>query len=151
MRTGLFEPERLNGETRGTDRVHIAEIKDKSGEAEYIAANIRQRIAENPDLRWRDFAVLVSSGAAYSLPLKKAFDEYGIPYFFDEKKSLKRHPLGRFLLSCFDVVREGFSPDSVQALAANYFFGGSDIYRNYLLKSPTIGAGQSGRFAAAML
>lgn len=134
LRTGLFEPERLNGEARGTDRVHIAEIKDKSGEAEYIAANIRQRIAENPDLRWRDFAVLVSSGAAYSLPLKKAFDEYGIPYFFDEKKSLKRHPLGRFLLSCFDVVREGFSPDSVQALAANYFFGGSDIYRNYLLK-----------------
>lgn len=85
-------------------------------------------------MRYRDIAVLVSDAASYSLPFKKAFDEYGIPYFFDEKKSLRRHPLSRFLLDCFAAVREGYSLASVQALAANIFFGESDAYRNYLLK-----------------
>lgn len=91
-------------------------------------------MAETSKLRYRDIAVLVSDAASYSLPFKKTFDEYGIPWFFDEKKSLKRHPLSRFLLSCFAVVREGYSPASVQALAQNVFFGDSDEYRNYLLK-----------------
>lgn len=91
-------------------------------------------MAETPNLRYRDIAVLVSDAPSYSLPFKKTFDEYGIPWFFDEKKSLKRHPLSRFLLSCFAVVREGYSPASVQALAQNVFFGDSDEYRNYLLK-----------------
>ena len=134
LRSGLYNPERLAGERTKTDKIYLAEAKDKSGEAEYIAANIRKLLAENPDMHYRDVAVLVSSPAAYALPVRKAFDEYGIPCFFDEKKSLKRHPLGRFLLSCFAVVREGYSPSSVQALAANYFFGPSDAYRNYLLK-----------------
>ncbi len=132
LRSGLFEPEKLTGNRTKTEAVHLFEAKDKSGEAEYIAAGIRKLLVSG--LRYRDIAVLVPDLSAYSLPVKKAFDEYGIPFFRDEKKSLKRHPLGRFLLSCFEVVREGFSPSSVQALASNFFFGESDEYRNYLLK-----------------
>lgn len=134
LRTGLFNPEKLTGERLKTDRIGFFEAEDKSGEAEYIAATVKKLLAENPDMRYRDIAVLVSDAASYSLPFKKAFDEYGIPYFFDEKKSLKRHPLSRFLLGAFAVVREGYSPASVQALAGNVFFGESDAYRNYLLK-----------------
>lgn len=134
LRSGLFEPEKLSGERMRTDKIRIFEAEDKSAEAEYIAANIKKLMAETSKLRYRDIAVLVSDAASYSLPFKKTFDEYGIPWFFDEKKSLKRHPLSRFLLSCFAVVREGYSPASVQALAQNVFFGDSDEYRNYLLK-----------------
>lgn len=134
LRSGLFDPEKLAGERRKTDRLRIFEAEDKSGEAEYIAANIRKLLAEEPGLRYRDVAVLVSDAASYSLPFKKAFDEYGIPYFFDEKRSLKKHPLSRFLLDCFAVIREGWSPAAVQSLAGNVFFGKSDSYRNYLLK-----------------
>jgi ATP-dependent helicase/nuclease subunit B len=57
------------------------------------------------------------------LALKKAFAEYRIPYFIDEKRSLLNHPLGKFLLDCFRVVRERFSSSAVQALTQNYFFG----------------------------
>ena len=91
-------------------------------------------LSTNTKKGYRDFAVLVPDVAAYALPLKKAFGEYKIPYFVDEKKSLKRHPLSRFLLDCFRVTRERFSPASVQAFTQNYFFGESDEYRNYLLK-----------------
>jgi len=134
LRKGLFSPESLTGERMKTGKIRIFEAKDKSGEAEYIAAMIRKFLFENPKLRYRDFAVLVPDAAAYSLCFKKAFDEYSLPYFFDEKKSLRRHPLSCFLLGCFAAVRDGFSPASVQALTGNFFFGGSDGYRNYLLK-----------------
>lgn len=134
LRAGLFNPERLAGERMKTDKIRIFEAEDKSGEAEYIAANIKKLLAERPALRYRDIAVLVPDMAGYSLPFKKTFDEYGIPWFFDEKKSLKRHPLSRFLLSCFAAVREGYSPAAVQGLTQNVFFGPSDAYRNYLLK-----------------
>lgn len=134
LRRGLFNPERLVGEGARTDKIRVFEAEDKSGEAEWIAANVKKAVSETPGLRYRDIAVLVPNAEDYSLPLGKAFAEYGIPCFFDVKKSLRRHPLGKFLLDCFAVVREGYSPSSVQALASDYFFGESDEYRNYLLK-----------------
>ena len=134
LRTTLFNPEKI-GKTRvRTDNVHIFETEDKMDEAEYVAVQIRKALQETPTLRYRDFAVLTANVGAYSLPMKRALGEYGIPYFIDEKKSLSAHPLSRFLLDCFRVVRERFSPDSVQSLTQNFFFGESDEYRNYLLK-----------------
>ena len=133
LRKGLFNPVR-SGAISVTKNIHLFEAEDKNAEAEYVATKIRRAMAEDAGMRYRDFAVLVSDVAAYSLPLKKAFSEYGIPYFIDEKKSLKRHPVSRFLLDCFRVSRERYSPASVQSLTQNYFFGESDEYRNYLLK-----------------
>lgn len=133
LRKGLFTPEKM-GKPTYTENIIIYEGEDKIAEAEFVATKIRREMGEDSALRYKDFAVLVPNVAAYSLPLKKVFDEYGIPYFIDEKKSLRRHPLTAFLLSCFRVVKEGYSPNAVQALTQNVFFGESDEYRNYLLK-----------------
>ncbi len=133
LRRGLFNPERpkIRAATNG---ISIFEAEDRTMEAEYVATKIKRSMVENPSLRYRDFALLTSDAEGYALPLKKALGEYGIPYFIDEKKSMRQHPLSRFLLDCFRVVKEGYSPASVQALAQNYFFGESDEYRNYLFK-----------------
>ena len=133
LRRGLFNPVRL-GERVPTEKIRIFEATGKSAEAEYVATKICRAMQETDGLRYRDIAVLLPDVAAYSLPLKKAFGEFGIPYFIDEKKSLKEHPLSRFLLDCFRAVRERFSPAAVQSLTQNLFFGDSDEYRNYLLK-----------------
>jgi len=133
LRKGLFNPEKPSRKTP-TDKITIYEAEDKTAEAEFVAVKVRRAMAENSNLRYRDFAVLASSVSEYSLPLKKAFDEYGIPYFVDEKKSIKQHPLSKFLLDCCRVAKENYSPASVQALTQNYFFGESDEYRNYLYK-----------------
>lgn len=134
LRKGIFAPEAVQGKSVKTDKIRIFEAEDKATEAEYVAVQIRKAMMENETLRYRDFAVLFPDVGEYSLPLKRAFSEYGIPYFIDEKRSLKGHPLSRFLLDAFRVVKEKFSPSSVQALTQNYFFGDSDEYRNYLLK-----------------
>ena len=133
LRKGLFNPMKANARVQ-TDKIYLFEAEDKTAETEYVAAKIRRAMAENTEMRFRDFSVLISDVSAYSLPLKKAFGEYGIPYFIDEKKSLKRHPVSRFLLDCFRVVKERFSPAAVQSLTQNFLFGDSDEYRNYLLK-----------------
>ncbi len=133
LRAGLFNPE-YPAKPACTDEISIFEAEDKTLEAEYVAVKIKRATAENPALRFRDFAVLAPSVEEYALPLKKAFGEYGIPYFIDEKKSMKSHPLSKFLLDCFRVVKENYAPAAAQALASNYFFGESDEYRNYLLK-----------------
>ncbi|MBR4942608.1 MAG: PD-(D/E)XK nuclease family protein [Clostridia bacterium] len=145
LRKGLFNPVRGKDLT-STEHIHLFEADDKTAESEFVATNIRKAMIENGELRYRDFATLTPDVAAYSLPLKKALGEYGIPCFVDEKKSLKRHPVSRFLLDCFRVVKEGYSPVAVQSLTQNFFFGeivGNgdekrvaeyDEYRNYLLK-----------------
>ncbi len=133
LRCGLFNPVTPALRTP-TENISVFEAEDKTVEAEYVAVKIKRAMAERPALRYRDFALLLPSVAEYSLPLKKAFSEYGIPFFIDEKKTIKQHPLSQFLLSCFRVVKENYSPASVQALTQNYFFGKSDEYRNYLYK-----------------
>lgn len=133
LRVGLFNPEKPQSRTP-TEKISLFEAEDKTAETEYVAVKIKRAMAENSALRYRDFAVLTSSVEGYSLALKKAFNEYGIPFFIDEKKSIKQHPLSKFLLDSCLVVKENFSPASVQALTQNYFFGESDEYRNYLYK-----------------
>lgn len=133
LRKSLFNPACKTVDYT-TENVRVFEARSKNAEAEYVAVKIRREMAERGVERYRDFAVLVPDVASYSLALKKAFEEFKIPYFIDEKKSLKRHPLSRFLLDCFRAVCENFAPSAAQALCSNVFFGESDDYRNYLLK-----------------
>ena len=159
LRRGIFDPSSFSGANAPykTDAIRVFEAEDKTDEMARVAAEIKKRLAQNPALRYRDFAVLVSDPKSYAQAVKKAFSEYRLPCFFDEKRSLKSHPLSAFLLACFETVRTGFSPDAVDALLQNPFFtppqidsfqidgaqtgnlqiGGaraSDEYRNYLLK-----------------
>ncbi|MBQ7924401.1 MAG: exodeoxyribonuclease V subunit gamma [Clostridia bacterium] len=134
LRKGLFNPDKNTGEKKRTDNIRIFEAADKIAEAEYVAVQIRRATSQDNNLHYRDFAVLVPDIHSYTLSLHRAFSEYGIPYFTDEKRSLKSHPLACFLLDCLRVVKERFSPVSVQSLTQNVFFGESDEYRNYLLK-----------------
>ncbi len=134
LRKGLFNPEKSDGARTCTESIRIFEGADKMAEAEYVAVQIKKAMSEDPSLRYRDFASLASDVGAYALPIKRAFGEYGIPYFIDEKRSLKRHPLGRFLVDCFNIVKENYAPATVQSFTQNAFFGESDEYRNYLMK-----------------
>ena len=134
LRKGLFNPEQMQRPREKTENVRVFEAEDKTAEAEFIAVQIKKAMSKDEDMRYRDFAVLVPNVSTYTLPLKRAFAEFRIPYFVDEKKSLKKHPLSRFIIDALQVIKEGYSPQSVQALAQNVFFGESDEYRNYLLK-----------------
>lgn len=145
LRKSLFEPKSIKDTIvkTVTDKINLFEGENRSDEAEKCAVNIRKIMAERKDMRYRDIAVLLPDVGAYQLPIRKAFEEYNIPYFFDEKRSLKKHPLAEFILACFEVVKERYSPVSVYKLTQNVFFGESEEYRNYLLKFANYRGGAS--------
>ncbi|MGN1052298.1 MAG: PD-(D/E)XK nuclease family protein, partial [Candidatus Scatosoma sp.] len=136
LRKGLFNPASFSRGKKKypTSAIRLFEAEDKNDEAEKIAVAIKARLSRDPSLRYRDFAVLVSDIKGYTPAVKKAFTQYKIPFFLDEKRSLKTHPLSAFLLACFEAVKTGLSPQAADAVLANPFFGGADGYRNYLLK-----------------
>ena len=76
----MFATETLSDgakETRyPTDAIRIFAAPDKAGEAEYAAVYIRKHMAQNPDLHYRDFAVLTPNVEEYSLVLRKALEAY---------------------------------------------------------------------------
>jgi ATP-dependent helicase/nuclease subunit B len=145
LRRCLFSMESLSDEGRQnrlpTDAVRIYAAADRASEAEYVAVYIRKALQEHPELHYRDFAVLTASVSEYSLPIAKAFSEYGIPYSTDERISLKQHPLAKFILAVLNAVCERFPPAAVDAIAQNVFFGEGDQYRNYLLRYANFRAG----------
>jgi len=134
LRGALFDPEYLSRPQYPTDNIRLYAAQDKTEEAKFVATQIKRCLAQKEGFRYRDVAVLLPSTDGYALAVKKAFDEYKIPYFIDEKKSLTGHPLCKFILSAFEVVSGDYAPAAVQALTGNYFFGEADEYRNYLLR-----------------
>ena len=133
LRTGLFFPEAVSQKTK-TDKIRIYAASTLTDEAEFVAANIRKRLMEDKTLKYGDFSVLVSDTGGYALAIKKAFSEYSIPYSTDERISLIRHPLAKFLLSLLEAAETRCLPSAVDSVLSNLFFGESDAYRNYLLK-----------------
>ncbi len=133
LRTGLFLTEAVSQKTK-TDKIRIYAAATLTDEAEFVAANIRKRLMEDETLKYGDFSVLVSDTGGYALAIKKAFSEYAIPYSTDERISLIRHPLAKFLLALLEAAETRYLPSAVDSVLANLFFGESDTYRNYLFK-----------------
>ena len=130
IRAGLYRPEIFGESPMRTDRVSLFEARGKREETERVAVEIARRVREGK--RYRDEVVLVPDLSEYALTIRRVFDEHGIPYFIDLKKSMKEHPLGQFLLAALEMTADGLSPESVQSFASNVYFGKSDNYRNYL-------------------
>ena len=133
LRTGLFLPTANLLKTK-TDKIRILAAANPTEEAEYVAVAIRKRMMEDKALKYGDFSVLVSDTGGYALAIKKAFSEYEIPYSTDERISLARHPLAKFILALLETAQTRYLPSAVDAMLSNMFFGESDEYRNYLLK-----------------
>lgn len=133
LRKGLYRPEKPQ-KRQQTDRVSVYLAQDMAAEAEHIAVQIRRKLMEDESLKYSDFSVLVPDSKSYALSIKKAFGEYAIPYSTDERISLIRHPLAKYLLLTLEAVGSKCLPSAVDGVLASPFFGDGDSYRNYLLK-----------------
>ena len=61
--------------------------RNPAGEAAYVCSRIEQMIKEE-GMRYRDAAVITGDLPSYGRELAHQFDEAGIPYFLDDKKSI---------------------------------------------------------------
>lgn len=79
------------------------------------AANwIRTTIANSGGtLRFRDFALIARDLAPFTALAREVFEEYEIPYFLDERRAVRAHPLVRLVAALLDCVRQDLPPEAV--------------------------------------
>lgn len=87
--------------------ININTAVNRRAEVESVAREILQ-LVKTKNYRWRDFALLLRDSQSYHNLLKTVFEDYQIPLFLDEKRSMLNHPLIELIRSSLDVIQGGW-------------------------------------------
>lgn len=92
--------------------IAVLEAQDPVSEMRAAAEQIRRMVREE-GYRWRDFAVVTGDLDTYGRAGTRIFQEAGIPYFLDQKKSVLDNPAVEFIRSAIDMEIRQYSYESV--------------------------------------
>lgn len=87
----------------GSDKVHLLAAVNRRAEVEGVAREI-VRLVRDEHYRWRDFAILLRNSEDYQPLIETIFEDYEIPVFLDQKRSMLNHPLVELIRSSLDVI-----------------------------------------------
>ena len=93
---------------RAEGNVHIISAPSARAEVQFTARQILELVKEK-GYRYRDIAVIASDIERYQHYVRAYFEDYGIPFFIDRRKSLKQHPVVELICSALQAVSSGFS------------------------------------------
>ncbi len=82
------------------------------GEVEEMARRIISLVREK-NYRFRDIAIVSGNIQGYTMLIRRAFEEYGIPFFLDEKRSSVDRPVMEWILSALKTVETNYRYDQV--------------------------------------
>ncbi|MGB3367323.1 MAG: helicase-exonuclease AddAB subunit AddB, partial [Acidaminobacteraceae bacterium] len=106
------------------------------GEIERVASEI-VTLVRDEGARWKDIAVVCSTFDSYESVIKRIFNEYQIPFFIDNKRTIMNSPLVKVIISSLRAVTSGFKYEHVFRLAKTAYIGleVDDIHRleNYVI------------------
>lgn len=91
-------------------RIHIA--RNPKEETKALAQRIRMLVRKE-GYRYRDIGVIASNMDVYGEDLKRAFEQYDIPFFMDHKRSILMNPYVEALRGVLRMIEQNFSYDSV--------------------------------------
>lgn len=104
----------------GNVPIQIAEAVHPRAEVEGAAQEIIRLIREE-NYRYQDMAVYIRETDVYHDLISTIFDDYDIPVFIDEKRTMLNHPLIEFIRSLLDVVEGNWRYDAVFRLLKTDF------------------------------
>jgi ATP-dependent helicase/nuclease subunit B len=87
--------------------VHLVEATTRRAEVEYAARTIRRLVMEE-GWRYRQIAVIVRELDDYRSLIEAIFPDYGIPFFTDQRRSVRHHPLVEFVRSALRVALDNW-------------------------------------------
>ncbi len=106
----LFDPAPEKMETRGlvkdSEGVTITEAANYYNEAESAAAYILHLIRDKK-YRYRDISVICNDKGDLGAALSRAFDEYGIPCFLDNKRSISGSGVAAYITAMITACARG--------------------------------------------
>ncbi|HLR74610.1 MAG TPA: helicase-exonuclease AddAB subunit AddB [Virgibacillus sp.] len=96
----------------GKSLLQLAEAVHPRAEVEGVAQEIIRLIREE-NYRYKDMAIFIRETESYHDIIATIFDDYGIPVFIDEKKTMLNHPLIEFIRSALEVVESNWRYDAI--------------------------------------
>lgn len=120
-----------------TDCLNLFLANTQYSEVEYVAKNIL-KLVRDEHYRYRDISVIIKNMETYSNLVRAIFNEYDIPTFIDEKRSLNQNIIVQYILSIIEIFNKNYSYEAV----FNYIKTGlleideEDIFKleNYCIK-----------------
>ena len=116
-----------------TDALHILSAKNPAEELGFVLRKILELVRDGDS--YRDIAVVAGDLETYRDEIARLFDHAGIPYFIDQKKGLKNHPLIQFVKKALAVLEEQMSYDSVMAFLRNPYVVDDESTASAILSS----------------
>ncbi|HEX6593624.1 MAG TPA: helicase-exonuclease AddAB subunit AddB [Bacillota bacterium] len=105
--------------------IQIAEAVHPRAEVEGVAQEILRLVREE-QYRFRDMALFVRATDVYHDLIETIFNDYDIPVFIDEKRTMLNHPLVEFIRSALDVVEGNWRYDAIFRLLKTGFIPQTD-------------------------
>ena len=118
---GLFDHHRFAKAGLYSDKTHIFEAKTIDEEIDFIAKRITYFVTAK-GARYSDFCLAAGDMGKYSLRIKRTFEDYGIPYFSDEKRPLSAHPLSRLVIGFLKAAAKGGDMKEIRGIIGNPLF-----------------------------
>lgn len=119
------------------ENINIFMAQNPYSEIEHVAEKILE-LVRTQNVRYRDIGIITKNIDDYSFNTKAIFDEYNIPIFIDEKKSIDNNILMIYLVSLFNILSKNWSYDSVFSLLKTGLtdLDENEIYNleNYVIK-----------------
>ncbi len=117
--------------------IEILAAASRNSEVEYAAAQVVELVRER-GWRYRDLAVVCNDIDNYAPIIKRVFNEYNIPAFMDQKRSLMGNSIIKLVLSSAEVIRRGYRYEDIFTFLKTGFSGlGQDeaeILENFALR-----------------
>ncbi|PZE22711.1 helicase-exonuclease AddAB subunit AddB [Paenibacillus xerothermodurans] len=101
--------------------VRLSAAVNRRAEVEGAARDILKLVREG-GVRYRDIAISVRNTEGYGDLLAATLADFGIPHFFDRKRSVMHHPLVEFVRSALDVILHYWKYDAVFRCVKTDFF-----------------------------
>ena len=85
--------------------IRLCQGKTPAEETAYICTMVNRLVREN-GLRYREIAVITGDPASYGRELVHPFEEAGIPWFMDQKKSILENPMVELIRAALETVKD---------------------------------------------
>ncbi|MEH7436337.1 helicase-exonuclease AddAB subunit AddB [Neobacillus drentensis] len=96
----------------GKTEINICQAVNRRAEIEGIARETRRLVREK-GYRYRDIALLIRNGQDYHEIVEPVFEDYQIPYFIDQKRTMLNHPLIELIRSTLEVINTYWRYESI--------------------------------------
>lgn len=95
----------------GAREILIHQGKNPAAEIRFLCRHIQEALRQG--VRFRDMAVITGDLENYGREIRRQFEEQGIPFFLDDKKSILSSPLVELIRSALEAVRLDFPYESM--------------------------------------